>query len=370
MAENQNNRRSAYSKKKADAHKEARRAAREAVLALLFETEYHKEENPETIFLRAAEARGIDPADKYIRAEYMGIMENLTAIDAILGRHAKGWRTDRLSRVSRAVLRLGAYEIIYAEKIPAPIAINEAVELAKKFDAYMAQEHLSDVLEDGTVTVDMERPVAYFSTEFGMHESLQLYSGGLGVLSGDHMKSSSDERLPLIGVGLFYLNGYFQQTVDKKGHQNPVYPENHPASLPLEAMLDEKGAPLMIGVPLGSRTLYARIWKVQVGLCPLYLMDTNVPENTDDDRRVTARLYEADRDVRMRQEILLGMGGVRMLRALGMEIFREAGNLPIFIFVPDRLLHFRGESVNILIPDPEQIPQEMSAGISAGETAV
>ena len=133
MAENQNNRRAAYSKKKADAHKEARRAAREAVLALLFETEYHKGEEPEAIFLRAAEAREIDPADKYIRGEYMGIMENIETIDALLGRHAKGWRTDRLSRVSRAVLRLGAYETIYAEKIPAPIAINEAVELAKRY---------------------------------------------------------------------------------------------------------------------------------------------------------------------------------------------------------------------------------------------
>lgn len=146
MAENQNNRHAAYSKKKADAHKEARRAAREAVLALLFETEYHKGEEPEAIFLRAAEAREIDPADKYIRGEYMGIMENLETIDALLGRHAKGWRTDRLSRVSRAVLRLGAYEIIYAEKIPAPIAINEAVELAKKFDDPKARAFINGVL--------------------------------------------------------------------------------------------------------------------------------------------------------------------------------------------------------------------------------
>ncbi len=146
MAENQNNRRAAYSKKKADAHKEARRAAREAVLALLFETEYHKGEDPETIYLRAAEARDIDPADKYIRGEYMGIMENIETIDALLGRHAKGWRTDRLSRVSRAVLRLGAYEVVFAEKIPAPIAINEAVELAKKFDDPKARAFINGVL--------------------------------------------------------------------------------------------------------------------------------------------------------------------------------------------------------------------------------
>ena len=146
MAENQNNRRTSYEKKKADAHKEARRAAREAVLALLFETEYHEDDTPEAIFLRAAEARDIDPADKYVRGEYMGIMEHIEAIDALLGRHAKGWRTDRLSRVSRAVLRLGAYEIVYAEKIPAPIAINEAVELAKKFDDPKARAFINGVL--------------------------------------------------------------------------------------------------------------------------------------------------------------------------------------------------------------------------------
>ena len=147
MAENQKNyHAAARSKKSAEAAREQRRAARETVLTLLFETEYHEGDTPEAIFTRAAEARGIDPADKYIRAEYMGIMENLTAIDAILGRHAKGWRTDRLSRVSRAVLRLGAYEIIYAEKIPAPIAINEAVELAKKFDDPKARAFINGVL--------------------------------------------------------------------------------------------------------------------------------------------------------------------------------------------------------------------------------
>ena len=169
MAENQNNRRAPYSKKKADAHKEARRAAREAVLALLFETEYHKGEEPETIFLRAAEARDIDPTDKYIRTEYMGIMENLSTIDALLGRHAKGWRTDRLSRVSRAVLRLGTYEIVYAEKIPAPIAINEAVELAKKFDDPKARAFINGVLNaikneleqnGGRIDVEIPAPAA------------------------------------------------------------------------------------------------------------------------------------------------------------------------------------------------------------------
>ena len=147
MAENQkNNHAAAYAKKKADAAKAQRRAAREAVLALLFETEYHEDEAPEAILNRAAEARDVDVKDRYIRKEYYAVMENLPAIDALLGRHAKGWRTDRLSRVSRAILRLGAYEVVFAEKIPAPVAINEAVELAKKYDDPKARSFINGVL--------------------------------------------------------------------------------------------------------------------------------------------------------------------------------------------------------------------------------
>ena len=188
--------------------------------------------------------------------------------------------------------------------------------VARSLEAYMDEPILSYELEDGAV-LSADRPVAYFSTEYGLHESLQLYSGGLGVLSGDHLKSASDERMPLVGVGLFYHNGYFQQKLDVNGRQTAVYPENHPSLLPLESVPDASGKPMLLSLPLGGRTLYARIWKLQVGRVPLYLMDANVPENTDDDRRITARLYEADRDIRLRQEILLGMGGVRMLTMLG-----------------------------------------------------
>ena len=147
MAENQkNNHAAAYAKKKADAAKAQRRAAREAVLALLFETEYHEDEAPEAILNRAAEARDVDAKDRYIRKEYYAVMEHIREIDVLLGRHAKGWRTDRLSRVSRAILRLGAYEVVFAEKIPAPVAINEAVELAKKFDDPKARAFINGVL--------------------------------------------------------------------------------------------------------------------------------------------------------------------------------------------------------------------------------
>ncbi len=146
MADNQITRRPGRGKKSAETLREERRAAREAVLALLFETEYHKDETPETIYRRAVEARDVPSDDRYIRKEYYGIMEHIATLDALLSRHAKGWRTERLSRVSRAVLRLGAYEVVYAEKIPAPIAINEAVELAKKFDDPKARSFINGVL--------------------------------------------------------------------------------------------------------------------------------------------------------------------------------------------------------------------------------
>ena len=147
MAENQKNyHAAARSKKSADAAREQRRAARETVLTLLFETEYHEGDTPEAIFTRAAEARDVDTKNRYIRKEYFAIMERLPEIDALLGRHARGWRTDRLSRVSRAILRLGAYELVFAEKIPAPVAINEAVELAKKYDDPKARPFINGVL--------------------------------------------------------------------------------------------------------------------------------------------------------------------------------------------------------------------------------
>ena len=159
MGDNQQNRRP-YGKKQADARRAARRAAREAVLALLFETEYHEDEAPETVYLRAAEVRGltvdlsedtepaaVDPRDeRYVRTTYLGIMSHLSEIDELIGRHATGWRTGRLSRVSRAVLRLGAYELAFDGSIPAPIAINEAVELSKKYDAPKARAFVNGVL--------------------------------------------------------------------------------------------------------------------------------------------------------------------------------------------------------------------------------
>ena len=159
--------------------------------------------------------------------------------------------------------------------------------------------------------------IAYFSAEFGIHESVPVYSGGLGVLSGDHLKSASDLGLPLVGVGLMYREGYFRQYLTVDGWQQERYPENDFFNLPLVPECNKDGSPILVSLPLPGRDLQLRIWRIQVGRIPLYLLDTNIPQNSPEDRVVTARLYGGDNDMRIRQEMVLGIGGVRALRALG-----------------------------------------------------
>jgi glycogen phosphorylase len=158
---------------------------------------------------------------------------------------------------------------------------------------------------------------AYFSAEFGITECLRIFSGGLGVLAGDHLKSASDLGVPLIGVGLFYSEGYFTQRIDTAGNQHDAYTSLDPRLLPLRPVLGRDGAPLLVSFPLGDRDAQARIWRADVGRVPLYLLDTNVPENRPDDRRITDRLYGGDNERRLQQEIVLGIGGMRTLVALG-----------------------------------------------------
>ena len=159
--------------------------------------------------------------------------------------------------------------------------------------------------------------LAYFSAEFGLTESLPNYSGGLGVLSGDHLKSASDLGLPLVGVGLLYQQGYFRQYLNADGWQQERYPENDFYTLPLERQLNKEGGPVLIQVQLPGRAVSAQIWKVLVGRVPLYLLDTNIPNNSPDDQNITDQLYGGDREMRMMQEILLGIGGYRALKVLG-----------------------------------------------------
>jgi glycogen phosphorylase len=161
--------------------------------------------------------------------------------------------------------------------------------------------------------------VAYFSMEFGLHESLPVYSGGLGVLAGDHLKSASDLGIPLAGVGLLYRQGYFRQYLNIEGWQQEYYPENDFYNLPLHLERDTGGTPLAFDLDLAGRRVKVHIWRVQVGRVPLYLLDTNLEENAPEDREITTRLYGGDQDMRIRQEILLGIGGIRALRLLGAE---------------------------------------------------
>ena len=161
--------------------------------------------------------------------------------------------------------------------------------------------------------------VAYFSAEFGVHESLPIYSGGLGVLAGDHLKAASDWCLPLVGVGLLYRNGYFEQRLAPNGWQQEEFPEHDFADLAVEPATGPDGQPVMVEVDWAGSRVMVRVWRAAIGRVPLYLLDTDVDGNAPDDRRLTARLYGTGSDVRIRQEIVLGIGGVRALRALGVQ---------------------------------------------------
>ena len=160
---------------------------------------------------------------------------------------------------------------------------------------------------------------AYFSAEFGLTVALPIYSGGLGVLAGDHLKSASDLGLPLVGVGLLYQQGYFAQYLNADGWQQERYPLNDFYNMPLHLERNPDGSELRIAVEYPGRTVYARVWRVQVGTVPLYLMDTNIEPNNTYDQNITDQLYGGDLDLRIHQEIMLGIGGVRMLRALGLQ---------------------------------------------------
>jgi len=161
--------------------------------------------------------------------------------------------------------------------------------------------------------------VAYCSLEFGLDDSLRTYSGGLGILAGDHLKSASELGLPLVGVGLLYRHGYFRQRLDANGWQQERYPDNDPFRLPLTLERDADGEPLVLGVQLAGERVAARIWRADVGRVPLYLLDADLDENRAEARLVSSALYGGDRELRIRQEVLLGVGGVRALELLGLR---------------------------------------------------
>jgi len=164
----------------------------------------------------------------------------------------------------------------------------------------------------------MENVIGYFSMEFGIHESLPLYAGGLGMLAGDHLKAASNLTLPLMGMGLLYRKAYFKQILDHEGWQQEQYPETDLYHLPVEKVTDDTGNDLIISIPGGTMgDIQAMVWKLSVGRIPLYLLDTNLPENSAEIREITSRLYAGEYSVRLSQEVVLGIGGMRAFQAMG-----------------------------------------------------
>jgi starch phosphorylase len=190
---------------------------------------------------------------------------------------------------------------------------NDVIE---EFDKYVQSEN---TWFDTTYPKKKKELVAYLSSEFGMHETLPIYAGGLGILSGDHIKEASDLGIPMVGVGFLYTNGYFSQKITEDGWQEARYMNLKFEELPVSPVIDENGAPLTVKVDLPGREILVRVWNIQVGRVPLYLLDSNVDGNSDADRQLTARLYSSDLDLKITQEVILGIGGVRTLRKLGYE---------------------------------------------------
>jgi starch phosphorylase len=206
---------------------------------------------------------------------------------------------------------------------------QEALNAAVRDDAFMAQ--LERALERCREYVGAQgtwyrkthngsqaQPIAYFSAEFGLTESIAIYSGGLGLLAGDHLKAASDLGVPIIGVGLLYQQGYFRQYLNADGWQQERYPENDFFTLPLHLEHDAEGKTVVISVEYPGRVVHAQVWRAQVGRVPLVLLDTNIPANSQEDQDITDQLYGGDREMRLKQEILLGIGGYRALGAVGL----------------------------------------------------
>jgi glycogen phosphorylase len=200
-------------------------------------------------------------------------------------------------------------------------APSRALRRAAADDAFVERA----VALEARVNADLERPssgagpVAFLCAEYGVHVSLPVYSGGLGALAGDLLKEASDQALPLVAVGLMYRKGYFRQRVDAGGWQHEYWIETDPERLPAALVTAADGTPLTIEVPIYDRQVRARMWRVEVGRVPLFLLDTDFPENGVIERWITARLYDSDEHTRLAQYVLLGVGGIRALRAVGIE---------------------------------------------------
>ena len=206
--------------------------------------------------------------------------------------------------------------IDHLEERASELALHSRINYAyRRMQEYLGSGHTWGGRHAGVLGA---RPVAYFSAEFGLHESLPIYSGGLGILAGDHIKSASDLGVPLVGVGLYYDQGYFRQRLDRDGWQHEDYLDLEDHVLPIRPA-DIGGRPVIVAIETRTGPIVARVWKVAVGRNTLLLLDSDVEGNQPEDRELTARLYGGDERVRIRQELLLGVGGVRALDALGIS---------------------------------------------------
>jgi starch phosphorylase len=201
-------------------------------------------------------------------------------------------------------------------RLQEPALADRVRKALAKFDAYL---HSTETWAAQAAPGLKTRPVAYFSAEFAFHETLPIAAGGLGALAGDHAKSASDLGLPFVGISLFYREGYFQQTVNQENWQTEYYTQLNPKNLPLEPVLDAQGEALVLSVKLATSTVRFHAWRVNVGRVPVYLLDTNRPENEPHFRDLTLRVYGGDSTTRVLQEVVLGVGGVKLLRALGYQ---------------------------------------------------
>ena len=212
-------------------------------------------------------------------------------------------------------------KLISQEKLE-QAAINQTIlkqydKIVNDFDGYMNSKNTWFAKKYPNEKNDV---IAYFSAEYGLDETVPIYSGGLGILSGDHLKSASDLGVPLVAVGLLYKNGYFHQKIDKYGNQQSIYKDIDLMHLPISPVKDEKGDELKVLLKLPGKNLYLKVWQINVGRVKLYLLDSDIPENTDEMyRNITLRLYGGDQEMRIQQEIVLGMGGVNLLRTLGLD---------------------------------------------------
>ncbi|MBL8756396.1 MAG: alpha-glucan family phosphorylase, partial [Planctomycetes bacterium] len=230
-----------------------------------------------------------------------------------------------------------------------PDYLRRLQEVCKRFDAYMAtaSQPMNVGKDAAGPAITPQHPIAYFSAEFGVHHSLPIYSGGLGILAGDHLKSASDLGVPLVGVGLFYQFGYMAQQLSSDGQQIAADRENRPPKLAVEIVRTSDGRPLEVSLSLPGRELHLRAWKACVGRVPLYLLDTNLPQNRPEDRNITRNLYGGDVEMRIQQEIVLGRGGVRLLRAMGLRpaVYHMNEGHAAFLTLERTSLLVRGEGL-------------------------